>query len=73
MIAHNLLSEIRHHSLAQQERMLWAVLEALDDELNCGNRPARTIKKEINILLAALRDVLNRKGGYISVVEMIIV
>ena len=76
MDAPNLLSEIRHHSLAKQEQMLWAVLEALealDDEFNCGNRPARTIKKEINILLAALRDVLNRKGTRICVVEMKIV
>ena len=73
MNAQNLLSEIRHHSLAQQEQMLWAVLEALDDELECGNRPARVIKKEINILLAALRDVLNRKCRRINVVEMKIV
>lgn len=73
MIAHNLLSEIRHHSIAQQEQMLWAVLETLDEELNCGNRPARTIKKEISILLVALRDVLNRKGRRINVVEMKIV
>ena len=73
MKTNHLLSEIRHHSLAQQEQMLWAVLEALDDELGCGNRPARTIKKEINILLAALRDVLNRKGRRINVVEMKIV
>ena len=72
MNAQNLLSEIRHHSPAQQEQMLWAVLEALDDELSCGNRPARTIKKEINILLAALRDVLNRKGRRISIVEVIV-
>ena len=53
--------------------MLWAVLEALDDELNCGNRLVRNIKKEINILLAALRDVLNQKSRRISVVEMKIV
>ena len=70
MNAQKLLSEIRHHSLAQQERMLWAVLEALDDELKCGDRPAQAIKEEINILLAALRDVLNRKGRRISVIEM---
>ena len=73
MNAQNLLSEIHRHSLARQEQMLWAVLEALDDELKCGDRPARTIKKEINILLAALRDVLNQKSRRISVVEMKIV
>ena len=73
MNAQNLLSEIRHHSLSRQEQMLWAVLEALDEELESGNRPARTIKKEINILLAALRDVLNRNGRRINVVEMRIV